>query len=373
MGLFGFGSELIDIVEWLDDSSNTMVYRFERPKNEIKNGAKLVVRESQQAVFVNQGEFADVFMPGIHSLTTSNLPVLSTLMGWKYGFNSPFKAEVYFVNTKNFTDLRWGTTNPVMMRDREFGAVRIRAFGSYTIRVLDAKTFLKEVVGTDGHFQTEEIADQLRDLIVSKFSNAVAQSGLAVLDLAANYNELSQGLETGMQEEFEKYGLQLSKFLISNISLPDEVEEALDKRTSMGMIGNMQAFNQYQTGIATEKMADNSGGGGLASEGMGMGMGFAMASNIMNASQAGQQAPQGSPPQGAPPQGPPPLPVQEQYFVHINSQQQGPYTQSVVQNMLQRNEISEATLAWKQGMAEWAALSGFAEFRRNSPPPLPNV
>lgn len=360
MGLFGFGSELIDIVEWLDDSANTMVYRFQRPKNEIKNGAQLVVRESQQAVFVDQGQFADVFHPGTHILSTANLPILSTLKGWKHGFNSPFKSEVYFVNTKNFTDLKWGTPKPVMMRDSDFGAVRIRAFGSYTIRVVDAKKFLQEIVGTDGHFQTEEIADQLRDFIVSRFSDVVAESGLAVLDLAANYNELSERLEARMQTDFTEYGLELNKFMIGNISLPDEVEAALDKRSSMGMIGNMQAFNQYQTGIATEKMAGNPTGG-AASEGMGMGMGFAMASNMMNANQAGGQAPQV----------PPPPPVQEQYFVHHNGQQQGPYEAGAIQNMLSQHQLADTTLAWKQGMAGWEALSTFPEFRRSTPPPMP--
>jgi membrane protease subunit (stomatin/prohibitin family) len=196
MGLFNkLKGEFIDVIEWTDSSSDTMVYRFERYGNEIKNGAKLTVRESQAAVFINEGQLADVFKPGMYDLTTANLPVLSTLKGWKHGFESPFKAEVYFVNTKRFTDLKWGTQNPIMLRDKEFGPVRLRAFGSYSIRVTDPAVFLKEIVGTDDDFNKDEVTGQLRNIVVSRFSDALGESGIAVLDLASNYNELGDFLQ----------------------------------------------------------------------------------------------------------------------------------------------------------------------------------
>ncbi|HMS52431.1 MAG TPA: SPFH domain-containing protein, partial [Chitinophagales bacterium] len=225
MGFFDkFRGEFIDIIEWLDSSQDTMVYRFERHNNEIKNGAKLVVRETQIAVFVDEGRIADVFQPGTHSLVTSNLPVLSTLRGWKYGFESPFKCEVYFVNTKIFTDNKWGTKNPIMMRDAEFGMVRLRAFGNYSMRIQDAPKFISEIVGTNGHFTVENIAEQLKNIIITRFTDTVGESKIPVLDLASNYDDLSKFMEQKICPEFEVYGLELTKLLVENISLPPEVE-----------------------------------------------------------------------------------------------------------------------------------------------------
>ena len=246
MGLFDkLKGELIDIIEWTDDSSDTIVYRFERYGNEIKNGAKLTVRESQAAVFVNEGQFADVFQPGMYDLTTENLPVLSTLKGWAHGFNSPYKAEVYFVNTKRFTDLKWGTQNPIMLRDAEFGPIRLRAFGSYSMRVTDPAKFMKEIVGTDSDFTTDEIVDQLRNIVVSRFTDALAESKIPALDLAANYDELGKFMENKIAGEFGEYGLKLVKLLVENISLPPAVEEVLDKRSSMGILGNLNQYSVY--------------------------------------------------------------------------------------------------------------------------------
>ncbi len=239
MGLFDkLKGEFVDIIEWTDSSRDTMVYRFERYGNEIKNGAKLTVRESQMAVLINEGKIADVFNPGMHELTTQNLPILSTLKGWAHGFNSPFKAEVYFVNTKRFTDLKWGTKNPIMLRDAEFGPIRLRAFGSYSIRVTDPTLFIKEVVGTDGEFTKDEIVDQLRNIVISRFTDALGESKITALDLASNYDELGSFMENKIGGEFGEYGLELVKLLVENISLPPAVEEAIDKRSSMGVLGN---------------------------------------------------------------------------------------------------------------------------------------
>ncbi len=264
--------EFIDVIDWTDDSNDTMVYRFERHGNEIKYGAKLTVRESQVAVFVNEGQIADVLGPGLYVLETKNLPVLSTLQHWDHGFSSPFKAEVYFFNTRQFTDLKWGTRNPIMLRDQEFGAVRLRAFGTYAVRINDATTFMKEIMGTDGHFTVDEISNQLRNLIVSRFSTVVAQSDIPVLDMAGNYDQLGEYVTQKIAPEFDAYGVELTKILVENISLPNEVEEALDKRTSMGMVGSLDKYLQFQAAESLGKGEGNSG--------MDMGMGFAMANKM---------------------------------------------------------------------------------------------
>ena len=219
-----------------------------------------------------------MFTSGTHQLTTRNLPLLTTLAGWKYGFQSPFKAEVYFVNTRNFTNLKWGTKNPVMLRDAEFGPVRLRAFGTYVVRVSDPAKFIKEIVGTGGKFSVEEVSDQLKNLIVTRFADMLGESKIPVLDLAASYNELSAYLTGKIAPEFLEYGLEVTKLLVENISLPPEVEEALDKKSSMGIIGNLDNFVKFQSANAMEAAAKNPGG--EASAGVGMGMGFAMANQL---------------------------------------------------------------------------------------------
>lgn len=264
--------EFVDVIEWTDNSSDTMVYRFERHGNEIKYGAKLTVRESQVAIFVNEGEVADVLTPGMYVLETKNLPILSTLQHWDHGFTSPFKAEVYFFNTRQFTNLKWGTRNPVMLRDPEFGAVRLRAFGSYAVRIDDARKFMQEIMGTDGLFTVDEISEQLRNMIVSRFSTVVGSANLPVLDMAANYEQLGQFVTQKISPEFQAYGLRLTSILVENISLPPEVETALDKRTSMGVIGNLDRYLQYQT-------AEGIGKGG-SSAALDMGMGLAVANKM---------------------------------------------------------------------------------------------
>ena len=352
--------EFIDIVEWLDPSNDTILHRFERYNNEIKYGAKLVVRESQVAVFINEGQVADVFQPGTHTLETQNMPVLTTLKGWKYGFHSPFKAEVYFCNTKNFTDQKWGTKNPIMMRDAEFGVVRIRAFGNYAMKIKDAVKFIREIAGTDGTFTTEKITEQLKNITITRFTDILGTSKIPVLDLASNYDELSKFVFDKIGPEFLEYGIELTKFLVENISLPPAVEEAMDKRTSMGVIGNLSAFTQYQTAIGIEDAAKNPGGS--ASAGIGMGMGFAMANqmgqNMMNQNQQQQNTP----------------PSLSQFHVVVNGQQTGPFAEQALAQMVQSGQITKDTLVWKNGMAAWTSAGQVPEVAKlftQAPPPLP--
>ena len=274
-------SQFIEVIEWLDETSNTLVYRFPVKDQEIKNGAQLIVRESQSAIFVSEGQIADLFPPGRYTLDGGNTPILSKLGAWKYGFNSPFKAEVYFVNTKQFTDLKWGTPNPVMMRDADFGMVRLRAFGIYTVRVSDPKAFIKEIAGTNARFVTEDIEGQLKRTLVGGFSDALAESKIAALDLASNYDELSKFTRDKLNDEFKTLGLELTKFVIENISLPQEVEAAMDKRTSMGVIGDVGRYTQFQAADAMRDAAQNPGGG--AGTGVGLGAGFAMGNAMAGA------------------------------------------------------------------------------------------
>ena len=368
MGLFSkLFAEFVDVIEWTDDSSNTMVYRFERYGNEIKYGAKLVVRESQFAVFVNEGEVADVLGPGTYELETKNLPVLTTLQNWHHGFQSPFKAEVYFCNARRFVDLKWGTKQPLMLRDSEFGGLRIRAFGTYGVRIIDALKFIREIVGTDGVFTTEEISAQLRNLITSRFATIIGGSNIPVLDMAANYDQLGEFLTNRIAPEFGEYGLQLTRILVENISLPPAVSEALDKRTSMGMTGNLDRFLQYQAGVSMEAGASNTGGG--ASDGIGMGIGLAMA-NRMNESigNTGSSA------------SPPPLPGgSEVYHVAQNGAAQGPYTIDLLKQHASAGSLQTDTLVWSPSMSEWQAagtvdeLKSVFENSASSPPPIPSA
>lgn len=349
MGLFDkIRNEFIDIIEWTDNSNDTIVWKFPRYQNEIKMNAKLTVRESQEAIFLNEGTIADVFKPGMYNLTTQNMPIMTTLKGWKYGFNSPFKADVFYVNTKQFTNQKWGTKNPIMLRDAEFGPIRLRAFGSYAFRVIDSAKFLKEVVGTNQEFTTDEINEQLRNLAVTRGMDAVAESKIPVLDLASNYDEVSKLITDKIRPEFNELGLDLTKFLIENISLPPEVEAALDKRSSMGIIGNLGAYTQFQAANAMEDAAKNPSGG-MMGAGMGAGMGFGMMNQMGNAFQNQQfnaQSGMNTPP--------PPPPV-VQFFVAVNGQQTGPFNIQQLQAMATSGQFNKQSLVWKQGMSGWLA------------------
>src|SRR4051812_40490957 len=303
MGLLDFiKGELIEIIEWNDDSRDTLSFRWPDEDKAIKNGAQLIVRESQTVQFLYLGQFGDTFGPGKHTLATENIPVLTKLQGWKYGFASPFKADVYYLNTRLFTGNKWGTSNPVMMRDADFGIVRARAFGTYDFHVTDPKLFLKEVAGSDQHFRLDEFADTMRSRIVSLFSEALAQAKVPVLDVATRYSELGTALLPLINPvTTAKYGLELTSFILENVSLPPEVEAAIDKRSSMAAVGNLNDYVKFQM---AQGMGSGQGGGagGFASE---MAVGMAMAQQMM-AQQGGVLGPQATPAAGATP---PPLPT----------------------------------------------------------------
>ncbi len=354
-----------------------MVYRFQRYGNEIKFGAKLTVRESQVAVFVSEGEIADVLGPGLYELETKNLPILSTLQHWYHGFESPFKAEVYFFNMRQFVDLKWGTKNPIMMRDKEFKMVRLRTFGTYNIRINDPAQFIREIVGTDGHFTIDEISSQLRNLIVTRYTDILGSSDIPVLDLAGNQGQLGELLTQRIAPEFKDYGLELTQVLVENISLPPAVEEALDKRTSMGMIGDLNKYIQF--GAAESMQLGNSGGG--AGSAIEMGLGFAMANKMAHEiapapQQQGKQTPTviAVAPAAA---APPPLP-DTNWHVAIDRKSMGPYDLNTLQELANARQITLGTLAWIDGMSSWEAieniesLTGLFDDDDAIPPRLPS-
>ena len=280
MGIMDFiKGELLEIIEWTEDSRDTLSWRFPDEYKAIKNGAQLIVRESQLAQFVYLGEFGDTFRPGKHTLTTDNIPVLTRLKSWPYGFNSPFKADVYFVVTRLFTGNKWGTSNPVMLRDTDFGVVRIRSFGTYDFRVVDAKTFLREVAGSDHNFRLEEFNDTMRSRVVSIFTDAVASAKVPVLDVASRYTELGEALLPLINPAVtSKYGIELTSFIVENVSVPPEVEAAVDKRSSMAAIGNLNDFVKYQMGKGFESGGSSAGAAGTAAE---LAVGFGLAQQMM--------------------------------------------------------------------------------------------
>lgn len=294
MGLMDYlKTQFLEIIQWQDDSRDTISWRFPDEDKEIKRGAQLIVRESQAAQFIYLGQFGDTFGPGKHYLTTDNLPILATLKGWKYGFESPFKADIYYVNTRLFTGNKWGTANPIMLRDQDFGIVRARAYGIYDFKVVDVKTFLKEVAGTDDHFRLDEFADTMRSRIVSVFTDALASAKVPVLDVAARYSELGDALLPAINPAVtSKYGIEISSFIVENVSVPPEVEQAIDKRSSMAAIGNLNDYVKFQM---AESMTKGGGeGAGMASTAAGLGAGLAMGQQMM----AAMNTPQATPPVG---------------------------------------------------------------------------
>ncbi len=297
MGLFSkLAGQLIDVIEWKDSTDDTMVCRYDRNGKEIMMGAQLTVRESQVAVMVNEGRIADVFQPGRYELSTQNMPIMTALQSWKFGFNSPFKAEVYFINTKQFLDQKWGTSNPVMMRDSEFGMIRLRAFGVYSFRVADPVALLKEVFGTTAYMTVEGVTGQIKRTLVSSLSDVIAQSKIPALDLAANYDELSQYALQTVSPKLSSLGLKLESVVIENISLPAEVEKMMDKRTSMGVAGDLNKYAQFQAAEAMREAANNPGG--MAGIGVGMTAGAMMAQAMQGAMPGGaaqQQSPAAAP------------------------------------------------------------------------------
>lgn len=355
-----FASQFIEIIEWLDTTSDTMVYRFPVYNQEIKMGAQLVVRENQVALFVNEGKAADLFTPGRYELSTKNIPILTTLRGWKYGFQSPFKAEVYFFNTRMFPDLKWGTTNPVMMRDAEFGMIRLRAFGTYATRISDAKKFFATIVGTQGLTATNDILGQLRSTIISRFSDAIAESKIAALDLASKYDELSAQVTGKVAPEFASYGLDLSKYFIENMSLPEEVEAAIDQRSRLGVLGDrLPQYAQLQTADAIPIAAANPGG--LAGAGAGLGAGIAIGSAMGQAFSGG----------GGGMNPPPPPTGGARWSVAMEGKTYGPFTDDALRAMVTSGQVSPGAQVWRPGATGWAPLTDFPELGAAPPPPPP--
>ncbi|MDY8138747.1 SPFH domain-containing protein [Aquimarina sp. 2201CG5-10] len=377
MGIFDeikkkLSHEFIDIVEWLDYSDDTIVHRFERYQNEIKNGAQLIVREGQTAVFINEGKLADVFTPGTYTLNTQNLPILATLKGWKYGFNSPFKAEVYFVNTHLFTDEKWGTKNPITLNDDRFGLVEIRAFGTYAFKINDAGKFIVDIVGTDANFTNYEINEHLKSLIATRFTDTIGEANLPIELYAANTTELSETCKEVMQPEFNSVGISLEKFFIENVSMPEELKKEIFEYSRIDKL-DLDKLTKFKTAKAIEAAATNEGG--TAGAGMGMGMGFVLAQQMggmMNPTGGQQQQIQ---PQQVSQNVPPPMPVQVQYFYAANGQQAGPVSFDQLKALFANRTINKDSLVWKQGMANWTALKDVEELKSflggNTPPPLP--
>ncbi|MBS0263656.1 MAG: SPFH domain-containing protein [Planctomycetes bacterium] len=354
--------ELVDIIEWIDDDRHTLVWRFPRYQNEIKNGAQLIVRPGQLAVFVHRGQIADVFEPGNYTLKTDNLPLLSTIQGWKYGFNSPFRSEVYFVSTRQITDLKWGTPNPIMLRDADFGPIRLRAFGTYALKATDPKALLKELVGTDGVVEADEVSELMRSIIMSAFADMLGESKVAALDLAAHYREMSEQLRKYVCERVDdEYGLDVPQLFIVNISFPEEVEKALDTRTKMGVIGDMNKFQQFQMGEAMTIAAANPGG--TAAQGMGLGMGFGMANNM--AQNLGRAMPGGT--------AVPPPPPADEWHIAVGGQTRGPFTAAQIADGVASGQLTPNSLLWSAPLGNWTPLNQIPQFaaRPAVPPPPP--
>ncbi len=350
-------SQFIEVIEWLDDSGNTLVYRFPVQGQEIKMGARLTVRENQQALFVNEGKAADLFPPGLHTLSTRNVPILTTLRGWRHGFESPFKAEVYFFNTRRFPDLKWGTSQPVLARDAEFGMVRLRAFGTYAMRLADARTFFAQVVGTRGLTATDDIEGQLRSIVLSRFSDALAESRIPVLDLSSRYDELSALGARAIDPAFRDLGLELAHFFVESISLPEDVQAAVDQRSRLGVMGgHLDAFTRLQAAEALTMAAAS--GGGAAGAGVGMGAGLAMGQAMGQALGASM----GPGPAAAP------SPA-ARWSLSVRGQVTGPLTDEMVHGMVSRGELDPSTPAWRPGAAGWAPLRSYPEFAGFNPPP----
>ena len=365
MGIFSwlFG-QFIDVIDFKDDSQNTIVYRYPRGDSEIKYRAKLTVRESQIAVFVDKGEIADVMGPGTYELETSNLPILTDLQHWDHGFKSPFKADVYFVNTKIFTNLKWGTKNPIILRDKEFDIVRLKAFGTYEFKVDDPVKLLKDLVGTDGHYTTEEIEEQLASMIVSKLSIALGEDDTSILDLAANYENFGEFIKAKLKEDFDRYGLELVDITVENISLPQAVEEAIDKRSSRSAVGNLDEHLKYQ---GAESLTE---GGGATSEVASIATGIAMANQIEKSFDKKEPQNEAKEEKEATP-----APVHsKKYYIVIDEKPNGPHDINYIKDLIAKGELEDDDLIWRDGLKEWVDVKDELPelFSNVTPPPIPN-
>ncbi len=356
-------AEFVDIVEWVDDSRHTLVWRFPRYHNQIKWGAQLIVRPGQAAVFVREGSVADVFGPGQVRLETRNLPLLSTLAGWRHGFDSPFKAEVYFVSTRVLTDLKWGTPNPVPLRDPDFGPLRVRGFGTYTLRARNPRALIEQLVGAQASFEADEIQELLRAVIAESFADAVAKAEIALLDLASRYAELAgQIRERALSRIDDEYGLEIPQLYLVNVSVPAEVEQALDARASLTTLGDLSSYQQYQLAQSLPTAAANPAGG-LAGAGVGLGMGLAV-------SQAWQPRPDAAPAAG--PAAPPPPPAAPWYLA-AGGATSGPYSLEDLTRAASEGRFGRDSLVWTAGFTGWLAAGQLPELRAlfAATPPAP--
>ena len=363
MGILDFlTGEFIDVIHWTDDTRDTMVWRFDREDHEIKYGAKLTVREGQAAVFVHEGQLADTFMPGLYMLETNNMPILTTLQHWDHGFKSPFKSEVYFVSTRRFTDLKWGTKNPIMIRDPEFGPTRLRAYGTYTVKVSDPAKFLREIVGTDGEFTMDEISFQIRNIIVQEFSRVISTTRTPVLDMAGNTKDFGKLVAEAISGTIAAYGLELPELYIENISLPPAVEKALDERTSRGLVGSLDDHLRYKTAESLDMP------GSAAGQAMGMGLGAGMGMQMGGAMAPGPWG------QAAPT--PPPPPVEHVWHIAKDGQTTGPFSKASMGKMAADGKLSRETHVWTPGQDGWKTadeVEELAQLFTILPPPPPET
>ncbi len=348
--------ELIDIIEWLETSPDTLVWRFARPDNEIKNGAQLIVRPGQLAVFIDQGEIADVFEPGRHVLATSNLPILSKLRGWKYGFASPFRADIVFVSTRQFAGARWGTKSPIMTTDPQLGPVRLRAFGTYAIRVAEPTVFVRELVGSNATLTIEQISDQLRDLIVGRFADLLGELRAPVLELASRYVELGEAAKQRLAPELARFGIEQTQMIVESIALPDEVAATLDQRTRMNLLGgDLGAYAQLQAADAIRDAARNPAGGGAAA-GAGIGVGMALGQQMAGMTAGAMNA-------NARSATPPAIPPSLAFFVAKDGKPTGPFDHATLAQRAKSGEFGGASLVWREGMPQWVAASDVVELK----------
>ncbi|MGJ8546903.1 MAG: SPFH domain-containing protein [Sulfitobacter sp.] len=375
MGIFDFLSgEFIDVIHWTDDTRDTMVWRFEREAHEIKYGAKLTVREGQAAVFVHEGQIADVFTPGLYMLETNNMPIMTTLQHWDHGFKSPFKSEIYFVNTTRFNDLKWGTKNPIIVRDPEFGPVRLRAFGTYGVKVSDPARFLSEIVGTDGEFTMDEISFQIRNIIVQEFSRTIARAQIPVLDMAANTRELGKLVGSEIAGQLAEYGLAMPELYIENISLPPAVEEVMDKRSAMGVIGNLGEYMQFQ---AAEALGRDGAGAAAIQTGMGAGLGLQIGQQAMAAGPWGARpAAAAAAPAPAAQTPPPPPAVERVWHIAVDGKTTGPFSKAAMGRKAAEGGLSRDSYVWTPGQDGWLRAEDVAELAQLFtvlPPPPPGA
>lgn len=357
MGILNiFRGQFIDVIEWPEENPQILVHRFDRHNNEIKWGAKLIVRPGQKAVFVSQGQIADHFSPGTYTLESKNIPILTTLLSLPYNFNSPFKAEVYFIRTTEQLDRKWGTPTPVMMRDADFGTVRLRARGNFSYGVGESNDMLARFVGARSEFTCDDVESQMKSKVVSAFSDALGELRIPALDLAAQYDEIGEAVRTKMAQYFAGLGFDLTSFIVENISLPDEVNAAMDKRASVGALGGMGSYTQLQAADAMKAAAENPGGAGNM---MGILMGAQLGANVGEAVQQGVSVP-------------PPLPAA--FYVAVNGQQAGPYDLNTLKSQAQAGTFTRGTMVWKQGMPAWQEAGTVPELSQifaSIPPPLP--